>query len=86
MADIGQGSIFSQVQKINDEMSERLRFKVDLQEELLRQENGEIYNKDGKERDKNEKQKRLTKEDIKIIIRKKMDKVKLEFTEEVGKV
>lgn len=36
LTDVGQGSIFEQIITINDEMSERLKFRVDLQEDLFR--------------------------------------------------
>ena len=71
LSDIGQGSIFDQIIKINEEMSKKLLFKVDLQEALLRKEDGEILKKPSETAEANEP-KRLSKADIKIIIAKKM--------------
>ena len=73
--DIGSGSIFSDIITINEQMSKRLAFKVDLQEALFRQENGEIYNNNDDPSKKKPEQKRLSKADIKMIIQKKMLKV-----------
>lgn len=48
-------------------MTKRLQFKVDLQEALYRKENGEIMRKGG-HGDDSVIEKRLSKQDIKIII------------------
>lgn len=80
LSDIGSGSIFDQIIKVNEEMTERLNFRVDLQEELMRKENGEIFIK------KNQKEaepKRLSKQDIKLIIAKKMTKVRQKLETQV---
>ena len=57
-------------------MTERLKFKVDLQEALLRKENDEIMKDGDKDGNENNVEKRFTKEQIKEYIKKKMDKVK----------
>ena len=48
-------------------MTKRLQFKVDMQEALFRKENGEIMNKNGAGLD-TVIEKRLSKQDIKLII------------------
>lgn len=63
-------------------MTKRLQFKVDLQEALYRKENGEIMRKGG-HGDDSVIEKRLSKQDIKIIIQKKMLKVKRELDSQV---
>lgn len=63
-------------------MTKRLQFKVDLQEALFRKENDEIMNREDKNNDKNN-EKRLTKQDMKITINKKMLKVKRELDSQV---
>ena len=45
LSDIGTGSIFDQIMKVNEEMTKKLQFKVELQEALLRREDGEIFKK-----------------------------------------
>ena len=45
LSDIGTGSIFDQIIKVNEEMTKKLQFKVELQEALLRREDGEIFKK-----------------------------------------
>ena len=57
-------------------MTERLKFKADLQEALLRKENDEIMKDGDKDGNENNVEKRFTKEQIKEYIKKKMDKVK----------
>ena len=63
-------------------MTERLKFKVDLQEALFRKEQGEIMNR-GNGGQENIIEKRLTKQDMKIAITKKMLKVKRELDSQV---
>ena len=63
-------------------MTKRLQFKVDLQEALFRKENGEIMAK-GAHGEDSMIEKRLSKQDIKIIIQKKMLKVKRELDSQV---
>lgn len=82
LTDIGRGSIFEHVQKVNDYMTKRLQFKVDLQEALYRKENGEIMNRNGRNNEAHI-EKRLTKQDMKIAINKKMIKVKRELDSQV---
>ena len=82
LTDIGRGSIFEHINKVNEVMTKRLQFKVDLQEALFRKENGEIMNRDGDNKD-NVIEKRLTRQDMKIAIQKKMLKVKRELDSQV---
>lgn len=42
LTDIGKGSIFEQIIKFNEQMSERLKFKVDLQEALFKKKGEEV--------------------------------------------
>ena len=82
MTDIGRGSIFTEIIKFNEQMSERLKFKVDMQEALFKDPNNYFANNaDNKEASK---EKRLNKQDIKNIITKKMLKVKRELDGEVA--
>ena len=70
--------------KFNDQMTERLKFKVDLQEQLFRRENGEIMNKDGK--DAEVKEKRMGKQEIKNYIKEKILKAKRELDSDVKEI
>ena len=84
MTDIGRGSIFEEIIKINNAMSERMKFKVDMQEALFKDPNNYFNNNpDNKEASK---EKRLNKQDIKNIIVKKMLKVKRELDGEVAEI
>ena len=73
LTDIGSGSIFEQIQKINEHMSQRLKFKVDLQEALFRDKSS--LNAEEIEFGEEKKDKRLNRQDIEDIIEIKMEEV-----------
>ena len=83
LSDIGTGSIFDQIIKVNEEMTKKLQFKVELQEALLRREDGEIFKKKD---DTSNEPKRISKQDIKLIIAKKMQKVRRNLEDKVSDI
>ena len=60
-------------------MTKRLRFKVDLQEALLRKEDGEILEKEVPVDNEATREKKITKADVKLIVLKKMAQVRDEL-------
>ena len=82
MTDIGHGSIFEQIIKINNRMTERLKFKVDLQEVNIRDKTGFVVG-DQDPAQVAIKEKRLNKQDIKDLIDARMIKVKQIIDDEV---
>ena len=84
--DIGKGSIFEHIIKINKKMEKRLQIKVDLQEELIRKEQSlqDYVNLNQQKESKVEK--RITPQDVKNIVKEKMEKIKVLLNGEVHSI
>ena len=85
LTDIGRGSIFEQIMKINEDLSQRLKFKVDLQEDLLREPNGPSAGGIDSAYPA-VKEKRLNKQDVRDVVVKSMRKIKESLDNEIKQI